>query len=167
MCDGLPLGFGEDGLEGNRHVAEHVNREAEHIGEQLLVRGTDLVVLDNDGQCSQCHQTQHRCDDAAGPTGQRLQLARPTHEATRGEQQAHHRANHAQHGKRTQHQGEVDAGEITFANRAFQQCRAIITEYLQESLAPTQTLTPTLREGNRLLVVEDRSTAIANLKVVF
>ena len=24
---------------GNRHVAEHVNREAEHIGEQLLVRG--------------------------------------------------------------------------------------------------------------------------------
>ena len=36
--------------------------------------------------------------------------------------------------KRTQHQGEVDAGEITFANRAFQQCRAIITEYLQESL---------------------------------
>ena len=35
MRDGLPLGFGEDGLKGDRHVAEYVNREAEHIGGQL------------------------------------------------------------------------------------------------------------------------------------
>lgn len=48
----------------------------------------------------------------------------------------------------------------------FDQRRSVIAEHLQEALAPTQALTPALREGDRLLVVQDGGAAVADAVAV-
>ena len=166
MLDRLPFGLGEHRLERNRHIAQHVDREGQHVGEQLLVGGAHVIAFRHDGQCGESHHADHRYHNAGCPAGQRIQLALPCHETAGGEQHAQQHACDAEHGERAQQQREIDGGEITFPDRALDQRRSVIAEHLQEALAPTQALTPALREGDRLLVVQDGGAAVADAVAV-
>ena len=66
----------------------------------------------------------------------------------------------AEHRERAKQQREIDRRKIPLLDGTPNQLRPVIAEHLQESLAPAQTLTPALREGNGLLVIQDGAAAI-------
>ena len=159
----LPLRTRENRGERNGDVAEHIHREAQAIRHELAVRRADLVAFKNRGERSERHKPQHARHQRHDPEAQGAELAGGRDEAERHEQRAQHHARQRQHGERTDHERQVHRGEITFANRVLDERGAIVTEHLQESLAPTHSLAPRLRERHRLLVIQHGLAAVADL----